>query len=120
MNNKKKVHILFYILSACAGAVFLYLSAKYYSIWFDESFSYGMVQHDFTEIIRRTAYDVHPPLYYVLLKAWTLLFGDTQTAIRLFSVFSWTIGLWGLWIFLRRFVTGVYHYITWLLVGFAP
>jgi uncharacterized membrane protein len=120
MNNKKNVKIVYYVLAALAGALFLYASARYYSIWFDESFSYGMIQHDFAEIIRRTAYDVHPPLYYVLLKGWTLLFGDVQTAIRMFSVFTWAVGLCGLWVFLRRFVTGAYHYIAWLLLGFAP
>ncbi|MBO5093019.1 MAG: hypothetical protein J6C33_01535, partial [Lachnospiraceae bacterium] len=34
----------------------------------DETFSMKLVENSFSEIIRLTALDVHPPLYYILLK----------------------------------------------------
>lgn len=37
------------------------------------------------ELVRRTAADVHPPLYYLLLKLWVGLFGDSVAALRGFS-----------------------------------
>lgn len=38
------------------------------SIWLDEAFSLSMIQQSFIDIIKNTAIDVHPPLYYMLLK----------------------------------------------------
>ena len=37
-------------------------------IWYDEVFSMGMSVRSFSDIIRITAQDVHPPLYYFYLK----------------------------------------------------
>ena len=56
------------------------------SLWFDESFSWRLIQFPWTEIVSRTAADVHPPLYYFLLKAWSLVFGTSLLALRSFSV----------------------------------
>ncbi len=39
-------------------------------IWVDESFTLAMLRHNYTEMIHLTAIDVHPPLYYILLKIW--------------------------------------------------
>lgn len=56
------------------------------SLWFDEAFSAQIIQQSFQDIIRFTAADVHPPLYYFVLKAWTGLFGTTEVALRSLSV----------------------------------
>ena len=57
------------------------------SIWFDEAFSAYIIRFNFFEIWQFTAVDVHPPLYYWLLKLWSLLFGATDIALRSMSVF---------------------------------
>lgn len=49
-----------------------------------------MVQHSVTDIFRLTTTDVHPPLYYVLLRFTTRLFGDSVFALRLPSVVAAT------------------------------
>jgi len=36
--------------------------------WFDENFSMAMIKHSFSEVISLTGRDVHPPLYYLILK----------------------------------------------------
>lgn len=41
-------------------------------IWYDELFTVGMVEHSYGELVRFTAADVHPPLYYCMVK----LFAD--------------------------------------------
>ena len=49
------------------------------SIWHDEGFTAMLVKKfSYLEIIARTARDVHPPLYYLLLKPWTSLFGYSE------------------------------------------
>lgn len=39
-------------------------------IWYDEAFSVFLAEQDFASIVRGTAADVQPPLYYFLLHIW--------------------------------------------------
>lgn len=56
------------------------------SIWFDESYSAYLTHFDFAKIWEFTAADVHPPLFYFLLKIWAHVFGRTDFAMRMMSV----------------------------------
>ncbi|MDN5274980.1 MAG: rane protein of unknown function [Candidatus Saccharibacteria bacterium] len=56
------------------------------SIWFDEAFGAYLIRFDFWHIATYTASDVHPPLYYWMLKLWSLLFGTSEFALRSMSV----------------------------------
>lgn len=56
------------------------------SLWFDEAFSWRLIQFPWTEMISRAAADVHPPLYYLILKAWAFVFGSSLLSLRTFSV----------------------------------
>lgn len=63
------------------------------SIWFDEAFGAYLIQFNFIDIARYTAADVHPPLFYWLLKLWSELFGNTEFALRSMSVFFGAIAI---------------------------
>jgi hypothetical protein len=52
----------------------------------DESFSWRLIQYDWREMVERIATDVHPPFYYVLLKAWAGVWGSSIGSLRGFSV----------------------------------
>jgi uncharacterized membrane protein len=57
------------------------------SIWHDEAFSWRIAtQFSVSEMIERTAQDVHPPLYYFVLRIWTTQFGHSVPALRSLSV----------------------------------
>lgn len=56
------------------------------SFWVDEAYSARISQLPPMEIISTTAADVHPPLYYLLLRAWMLVFGQGEAAIRSMSL----------------------------------
>ena len=56
-----------------------------YSFWFDESYTSALLRVPYQETISLTAADVHPPLYYVLLKGWSALFGISDVALRSLS-----------------------------------
>ncbi|MBR5359682.1 MAG: hypothetical protein IK123_02230 [Lachnospiraceae bacterium] len=43
-------------------------------IWYDETFSMGFIRGGFADIISLTAKDVHPPFYYMYLKAFTYVY----------------------------------------------
>jgi len=77
------------LVLALGIAVFLAITignASRASIWFDEAFSTYISQFSFWDIARYTATDVHPPLYYWLLKIWSALFGSTELAYRSMSM----------------------------------
>ncbi len=56
------------------------------TIWFDEAFGAYLTNFSFFDIARYTGTDVHPPLYYWILKIWTDFFGTTELAFRSLSV----------------------------------
>lgn len=51
-------------------------------IWYDEAFSLLLSERTPGLIWSTTARDVHPPLYYVILHYWMLLFGNGAGAVR--------------------------------------
>jgi len=58
------------------------------SVWFDEAYSIMLAKQQAGELLRLTGLDTHPPLYYLLLKAWAGLFGWSELALRSLSVLA--------------------------------
>jgi mannosyltransferase len=58
------------------------------SIWHDEGYSLALARMPLGEILTRTARDVHPPLYYLVLNLWMKLFGTSELAARSLSVLA--------------------------------
>jgi mannosyltransferase len=58
------------------------------SLWIDEGISRGIAVHGVTEIPGLLRQDGSPPLYYILLHAWTIAFGDGETALRSLSLLA--------------------------------
>lgn len=65
-----------------------------WSVWHDESFTTLLISYDYSELLRRAKLDVHPPLYYLVLKPYAEVFGSTETALRSFSVIT-MLGTYG-------------------------
>lgn len=65
------------------------------SLWFDEAFSWELARQPWRELIEAARQDFHPPLYFLALKAWIALFGDSAFAMRLLSVAWFGVGLAG-------------------------
>ncbi len=58
------------------------------SLWNDEGTSVALAGRDLATITQSAALDIHPPLYYYLLHAWTSLFGDGELAVRSLSALA--------------------------------
>lgn len=58
------------------------------SLWYDEGFSIALARLPFQELVAWTVQDVHPPLYYVMLGFWMRICGDSDFAVRAFSVLA--------------------------------
>ncbi len=56
----------------------------------DEGFTWALNRFPYADIVQQTALDVHPPLGYLVLHAWTSLWGTSPGALRGCSAF------WGL------------------------
>jgi mannosyltransferase len=55
------------------------------SVWFDEAYSIMLIKQPWSQLIHLTSVDVHPPLYYMALKLWSMIFGMSEPALRSFS-----------------------------------
>lgn len=92
MNKKQflkenKLHITIILL----GIISLLIPAFHSNIWFDESYSIGIVRHSFGEIWTIGGNDVHPILYYWMLKVVNIIFGENIIIYRIFSVLGVSI-----------------------------
>lgn len=56
------------------------------SLWWDEGISLHLATSSFAEIIANRIVNIHPPLYFFLLKIWVALTGTTVFAARYSSV----------------------------------
>ena len=78
----KYIHILIIII----GTLFTLLSCLHDNLWFDESYSVAMASHPVNEIWTIGSYDVHPILYYILLRIVAIITNESILAYRIFSV----------------------------------
>jgi mannosyltransferase len=60
-------------------------------IWLDEAVSWDMASRPPADLAAKTAADIHPPLYYLVLSVWAAAFGDSLTGLRSLSAVA-TIG----------------------------
>lgn len=74
-----------HLLLLLAGAVLFIGGCFQNSQWFDEAYTVGLMHHSLPGVLYWATFDVHPHLYYVLLKLFTLLFGTSLPVMRLFS-----------------------------------
>jgi len=59
---------------------------EFQPLWWDEGWTIYFATSDIPSMVARTAVDIHPPFYYLLLHLWILLLGSSPFAIRLFSL----------------------------------
>lgn len=75
-----------------AGLCLIYVAIRVWRLtdaclWFDEIFSIHAAEHSWSSLFGFVAQDlIHPPLFYVLLKAWAGIGGEGVFWLRLFSV----------------------------------
>jgi len=78
----KAVLVMLFILAA--GMRIFELDSK--NMWFDEVYSWKISNGSIIKIVSETAGDIHPPLFYILLKAWNTMAGDSVISMRMLSL----------------------------------
>ena len=84
MENKISLKIL-HIILILLGTIFMFSTVFHSNIWFDEAYSVGMANHNFVDIWNIGKNDVHPVLYYWMLRIVNILTNGSVLAYRLFS-----------------------------------
>lgn len=83
--TEKRVKII-HIIMLVLGTAFLASGAFHSSIWFDESYTVGLMQQNIPDLCYAATYDVHPLFYYIALRLFAYIFGNGIMVLRLFSV----------------------------------
>jgi uncharacterized membrane protein len=64
------------------------------SLWLDEVVSIRLAHEGVSAIVKNRASSVHPPFYFLLLRYWVALFGDSEFATRFLSVLFGFGAMW--------------------------
>jgi uncharacterized membrane protein len=80
------VWVLLGILALAAFLRFYKIDAQ--SLWYDEGNSARIAERSLQLIVEGAAGDIHPPLYYIVLKYWRAVFGEGEAALRSLSALA--------------------------------
>ena len=98
--NIKLIWLLVVLLIA-SFLRFSYLNQVSY--WFDESVSLKVVEFPLVEMMSRLIYgDDHPPLFFLILKVWVLVFDHPLVMPRMLSVFCSLATIVGSYCFIKE------------------
>lgn len=92
------------------------------SLWLDEGISLVSSKSlSFYQIIYELApSDVHPPGYYLLLKVWILIFGDSTIAARILSVIFGVLLIYITYLLARKYFGKTTAYLSSLFMAVSP
>ncbi|HLE29621.1 MAG TPA: glycosyltransferase family 39 protein [Anaerolineales bacterium] len=76
------------LLALLLAAWLRFYRIEYQSYWNDEGNSRAMTAKSAGDILRAAAADIHPPAYYLMLKAWAAFAGESELALRGFSALT--------------------------------
>ena len=96
----KKHHLLLGLILLLATLIRLF-NLTAISLWHDEAFSALLINYNWQEMFYRIGLDVHPPFYYVILRLWSDLLGDSLWALRGFSAFFGIATVWASYAFVK-------------------
>src|SRR5471032_3703416 len=89
------------ILALAMAVRFYGLTAS--AIWGDEASSLLLSEYAMEDLWFHAAHDVHPPLYFFMLRGWIEVFGDSVFSLRSMSVLPGVVAV-GLGIWLTRLI----------------
>jgi 4-amino-4-deoxy-L-arabinose transferase-like glycosyltransferase len=111
--------ILAGVLVVAAGLRFAALGHN--SIWFDEAYVLWMVQRGWGDVlIMLRVDDAHPPLHYLLMKAWIQFAGTGEVAIRIPSACLSVLSVALTYALSRRFLPEPASLLSAFLVAVSP
>jgi len=109
-NNRKVAAISWQWLVAVVAAALIVFGLSLFlgkgqDVWFDEGYSILLAKQSVGTLVSLTGVDAHPPLYYLLLKAWGSTFGWGELTLRTLSAVFAALGVAAMAALLRRLFT---------------
>jgi len=123
MARPSKMHtsrkpVLVSIVVAALSLRLLFLDAQ--PLWWDEGYSVYFSTEPLGRLIALTSFDIHPPLYYVFLKAWFALVGVSPVRARLLSVLLGVLAVRLMWSVAHRLSPRPVAVVATVLLATSP
>lgn len=90
------------------------------NLWVDEFATLQMIQGSFADVVDACIRDIHPPLYFILLKGWSLVFGESDMALRALSVLFASVSVILTGLLAHRFLGPNQALLPMLFLGIHP
>jgi hypothetical protein len=112
----------YFLIYSIILVLFLSIISSTLGFWSDEGFTLIVSQRSIIDIIDFTINDTNPPLYYVLIKLWGIIFGYSEFTIRFFSIISLFFSLFVLKNILLKTKLNFKVNLNWILlpISVAP
>lgn len=111
--------VLFGILAV--GTILRFALLGRNSLWSDEAFTVWVVRHDWWSLLSTVRTDdLHPPLYYLLTKAWVRITGVGEAALRFPSASLSLLAVLLTYALMRRISSEAVSLLSALLVCVSP
>jgi len=96
------------ILTAIAlvGFVWRCYSIGTRCLWYDEALSFYMSRYPLSDFVGHMADRNHPPVYFLILKAWIAVFGSSRLALRVPSLIFGELAIFGMYPFVVEALRG--------------
>jgi mannosyltransferase len=123
IKNKIRLHWSLIILLIILFISFLLRIYKLneFSLWTDEGYTANTITFGYSEIINASKADIHPPLYYLLLKIIADTLGHSVFVLKMFSVFFGVLTVYITYIFgVKIFQDSKLPFILTLMVATNP
>lgn len=89
-------------------------------LWLDESHSALLARMPLGDLLQYVRGDVHPPGYFLALNLWARAFGDSEGALRSFSMIAVALATLGIFRVARNAFGPWYAALASLLFGLSP
>lgn len=106
------------LLLVAVGLRFFHITTK--NLWFDEAWSWYESQKTIPLLIEESAADIHPPLYHLLLRFWTMAFGQSHLALRMPSLAANVVTLVLAFFIARKVMSERIASLTLLFLAVSP
>src|SRR3989338_7921066 len=101
MNDSKFTKIWLGLVTLIATWLRVYNNTSI-ALWHDEAFSALYIKYSWAEMMQRIILDVHPPLYYFVLRLWSYVFGDGLLSLRFLSILFGVLTIYAGYLFVKK------------------
>ncbi len=85
-----------------AAAALRFYNNTAVALWHDEAFSALYIKYSWGEMMYRIGLDVHPPLYYWVLRLWSYVFGNGLLSLRSLSILFGVLTVYVGYLFVKK------------------